>query len=94
MARYRDRLKQARLVTDLRRQKARTTCNVPPRSGPIVMETMKDTDEKAGPRVPPALHSELSSPPHRPREPNALGVRCARCRRVVFRIHLEPPRRQ
>ncbi len=94
MARYRDRLKQARPVTDLRRQKAGATCNVPPRSGPIVMETMKDAGEKAGPRVPPALHSELSSPPHRPREPTALGVRCARCRRVVLRIHLEPPRRR
>jgi hypothetical protein len=93
MARYRDRLKQARRVTDLRRQKPETSCNVSPRSGPIVMETMKDAGAKAGPRVPPAIHTELSSPAYRVHEPHSLGVRCARCRRVVFRVHLEPPRR-
>ena len=94
VARYRDRLKQARLVMDLRRQKPGTTCNLPPRSGPIVMETMADAGEKAGPLVLPALHSELSAPPAQPRGPHPPGVRCARCRRVVFRVHLEPPRRQ
>lgn len=92
MERYREERRRARRVVDLCRQKPGASRNVPQRSGPVVMETVKDSGAKAGLRVPPPMERE-SSLPATPHGPRPQGVRCAHCRRVVLRVYLEPPDR-
>jgi hypothetical protein len=94
-ARYRERRRQTRAVTDLGRQKRVRTGNVALRLAPIATAAIADAGAKAnGLRVPPLFHRERR---HRRRDSRvaaaARGVLCARCRRTLLRVHLDTHRR-